>query len=58
MGRNRQIKLNGEKANLKGVVNGEHFRLYYRTFRDRHGKKRRIISGPGLENLTRKQRAG
>lgn len=58
MGRNNQLKLNGEKANIKGEINGEQFRLYYRTFKDKNGKRRRIISGPGLQNLTRRRRTG
>lgn len=57
MGRNNQIKLDGDKANIKGFINGEQFRIYFRKFKDRHGKTRRIISGPGLQNLTRRRRS-
>ena len=53
MGLNRQIKLDGPKANIRGTKNGEEFRIYYRKYRDKHGKIVRMISGPGLKNLTR-----
>ena len=57
MGRNRQVKLDGEKASIRGVINGEEFRIYFRKYRDKRKKIVRLLSGPGLQNLTRKRPA-
>jgi hypothetical protein len=50
---NNQIKLTGKRATITGFVNGERIKLYYRKFRDKRGRTVRILSGPGLRNLTK-----
>lgn len=57
MGRNRQVKIEGQKQNFSGFKDGVEFRIYHRRFKDRHGKVRQMLSGPGLRILTRKPKS-
>lgn len=53
--RNKQVRIHRRKHKLRGFVDGTPFLIYVRSYRDKRGKKRLLVAGPGLKDLTPEQ---
>lgn len=48
--RNKQVRITRPKHKLTGWVDGTRYVLHVRSYRDRRGKRRLLVCGPGLKD--------
>jgi hypothetical protein len=47
---NKPIRITRRKHRLRGWIDGTAFTIHVRTYRDKHGKRRTVVAGPGLKD--------